>query len=433
MTGAARTTTAIVVGAGHAGLATSRCLAERGIDHVALERGEVANSWRRERWDSLRLLTPNWQSRLPGFGYHGDDPDGFRTMPETVDFLTRYQRVIAAPVETFTTVTSIRAAEPGYRVLTDRGEWRCDTVVIASGACNAAAVPACAASVPTGIANVTPLYYRNPDQLDASGVLVVGASASGIQLAEEIHRSGRQVTLAVGEHVRVPRIYRGRDIQWWMDAAGVLDDRYDEVDDIGRARRVPSLQLVGSRERDIIDLNALTGIGIKLVGRLAGIVDGKAQFSGSLRNQCALADLKLARLLDRIDEWANLAGLDGSVPPPHRFPPTTVEASPALGMDLRKGGISTIVWATGFRPDHRFVEVPVFDRKGQIRHEGGIAAAPGLYLMGIPFLRRRKSSLIDGAAADAAELSEHLASYLDGRFNPAKRQSPVQSASAGPQ
>jgi putative flavoprotein involved in K+ transport len=409
-----RTTTTIVVGAGHAGLAISRCLAERGIDHVLIERGEVANSWRRERWDSLRLLTPNWQSRLPGFAYDGDDPDGFRTMPETVAFLLRYQREITAPVETFTTVTSIRATERGYRVVTDRGDWQCRTVVISSGACNIATVPPYAAAVPKGIATVTPLAYRTPDQLETGSVLVVGASATGVQLAEEIHRSGRPVTLAVGEHVRSPRIYRGRDIQWWMDAAGVLDDRYDDVDDIGRARRVPSLQLVGSRERDILDLNALTGIGIRLVGRLAGIVDGKAQFSGSLRNQCALADLKLMRLLDRIDEWAGVAGLNGGVLPPHRFPATVVEASPPLGMDLRKVGIKTIVWATGFRPDHSFVEVPVFDRKGQIRHDGGVVSAPGLYLMGIPFLRRRKSSLIDGAGDDARELTDHLLAYLDG-------------------
>ncbi len=391
----------------------SRCLAERGIDHVLLERGEVANSWRRERWDSLRLLTPNWQSRLPGgFAYDGDDPDGFRTMPETVDYLVRYQRRIAAPVETHTTVTAVRAADGGYSVVSDRGEWTCRTVVLASGASNLATVPACAAALPAGIATLTPLAYRNPAELDPGAVMVVGASATGIQLAEEIHRSGRPVTLAVGEHVRAPRLYRGRDIQWWMDAAGVLDDRYDEVDDIVRARRVPSLQLVGSRERDILDLNALAAIGVRLVGRLAGIVDGKAQFSGSLRNQCALADLKLDRLLDRIDEWATTAGLDAGVPPPHRFPPTVVEASPPLIMDLRKAGFATVLFATGFRPDHRFVEVPVFDRKGQIRHDGGVAAAPGLYLMGIPFLRRRKSSLIDGAAADAADLARHLAGYL---------------------
>jgi putative flavoprotein involved in K+ transport len=415
VSGPVRRTTTVVVGAGHAGLAISRCLAERGIDHVLLERGEVANSWRRERWDSLRLLTPNWQSRLPGFAYDGDDPDGFRTMPETVAYLVRYQRAITAPVEPFTTVTSVSATDGGYHVVTDRGDWQCRTVVIASGACNIATVPAFAAAVPAGIATLTPLDYRNPGRIEPGGVLVVGASATGIQLADEIQRSGRPVTLAVGEHVRAPRVYRGRDIQWWMDAAGVLDDRYDEVDDIVRARRVPSLQLVGSRERAILDLNALTGIGVKLVGRLAGIVEGRAQFSGSLRNQCALADLKLARLLERIDEWASLAGLDGEVPPSHRLPPTEVEGSPPLGMDLRKGGIKTIIWATGFRPDHGWLNLPVFDRKGQIRHDGGVVAAPGVYLMGMPFLRRRKSSLIDGAADDARDLSDHLLGYLDGK------------------
>ena len=415
-----RTVSTVVVGAGPAGLASSRCLSERGIDHIVLERGEVANSWRCERWDSLKLLTPNWQSRLPGFAYDGDDPDGFRTMPETVDYLVRYQSAIAAPVKAYTTVKSVRADEGSYRIATDDGEWRCRAVVIASGACNVATEPACASAVPAGIAALSPLNYRNPEQLDAGNVLVVGGSATGIQLAEEIHRSGRPVTLAVGEHVRAPRIYRGRDIQCWMDAAGVLDERYDEIDDVKRARQVASLQLVGSRERDIFDLNALTAIGVRMVGRLAGIVDGKAQFSGSLRNNCALADLKLARLLDRIDEWADRAGLRSNLPPPHRFPPTNVEALPLLGLDLRKAGIKTVIWATGFRPDHSFVEAPVFDRKGQMRHEGGVVTLPGLYLMGMPFLRRRKSSLIDGAADDARHLSEHLAAYMGGTDPPSE-------------
>jgi putative flavoprotein involved in K+ transport len=204
------------------------------------------------------------------------------------------------------------------------------------------------------------------------------------------------------------------DIQWWMDAAGVLDERYDEVDDIVRARKVPSLQLAGSPDRVTIDLNALTSVGVKLVGKLAGINDGRALFSGSLRNQCAMADLKLGRLLDTIDEWATSEGLDGECEAPYRLAPTAVEASPSLGLDLRDGEIQTIIWATGFRPDYSWLDVPVLDRKGQIRHDGGVVDAPGLYLMGMPFLRRRKSSLIDGAAPDAADLSTHLAAYLDG-------------------
>jgi putative flavoprotein involved in K+ transport len=202
----------------------------------------------------------------------------------------------------------------------------------------------------------------------------------------------------------MPRTYRGRDILWWLDAAGVLDQRYDEVDDLVRARNVPSMQLVGSPGRTV-DLNALSSAGVRLAGRLAGIQDGVAQFSGSLPNVCALADLKLGRLLNTIDAWAGEVG--------ERFAPTVVRSTP-LGLDLRSGEISTIVWATGYRPDLSWLDVPVLDRKGRVVHDGGVVTAcPGLYLIGMPFLRRRKSSLIDGAACDAAELTTHLGGHLD--------------------
>jgi putative flavoprotein involved in K+ transport len=245
--------------------------------------------------------------------------------------------------------------------------------------------------------------------------MVVGASATGVQIAAELRRSGRPVVLAVGEHVRGPRTYRGRDIHWWMEVAGVLDERYDEVDDVVRARRVPSMQLGGSDDRTTFDLNALTGLGVTLVGRLAGINDGRAQFSGSLRNKCELADLKLGRLLDTIDEWAAAEGLDGSVPPPHRFEATVVDPSPRLDLDLRTGEIETILWATGYRPDYSWLEVDVLDAKGMVRHDGGVADAPGLYVLGMPFLRRRKSSFIDGARVDAEDVVGELSSYLDRR------------------
>jgi len=392
----------------------SRCLAERSIDHVVLERGAVANSWRTERWDSLRLLTPNWQSRLPGFGYEGDDPDGYRDMPETIAFLDRYAEVISGPVETNTTVTSVSRDDDGYVVRTDQGDWRGRTAVLATGACNIARVPALAEAVPQDIATLHSMDYRNSDQLPEGEVLVIGASATGTQLADELHRSGRPVTMAVGEHIRAPRVYRGRDLEWWMDVAGIHDERYDEIDDINRARKVPSLQLTGSDERTTLDLNALTAKGVKLVGRLAGIIDGKAQFSGALRNQCAMSDLKMGRLLNLIDEWATDQGLDGEVEAPHRLEPTVVEADPPLGMDLSNGAIRSILWCTGYRPDYSWLDVPVLDRKGRIRHDGGVVDSPGLYLMGLQFLRRRKSALMDGVGDDARDLSDHLVSYLDG-------------------
>jgi putative flavoprotein involved in K+ transport len=391
----------------------SRCLAERSIDHVVLERGEVANTWRTERWDSLRLLTPNWQSRLPSFSYSGPDPDGYRTLPEVIEFVLTYARTISAPVRTRTTVTSVRSTETGYLVRTDQDDWSCRTIVLASGAFNIACVPRFADRVPPSVATLTAQQYRNPGQLANGGALVVGASSSGTQIANEIHRSGRPVTLSVGEHIRAPRVYRGKDLQWWMDAAGVLDERYDEVEDIARARRVPSLQLTGSPDRSTLDLNALAAIGVKLVGRLAGITEnGKAQFAGSLRNMCALSDLKMNRLLNLIDEWARSKGFDHLTEPPHRMPPTQVEDAPPLGLDLTSGQIRTIIWATGYRPDYSWLELPVLDRKGMIHHDGGVVSSPGVYLMGTPFLRRRKSTLIDGAGDDARDLSDHLVSYL---------------------
>ena len=405
-------TTTLVVGAGHSGLAMSRCLADRSIDHVVLERGEVAHSWRTQRWDSLRLLTPNWMTRLPGYAYRGDDPDGYLAVSDVAELIAEYAKENAAPVRANTTVTSVRQTERGYVVQTDQDCWRARSVVLAAGASTVAKVPALQAGVPAGIKTLTPANYRNPNEVPDGGVLVVGASASGIQIAAELHRSGRQVTLAVGEHVRMPRTYRGKDILWWMDASGLLDERYDQIPDLARARNLPSMQLIGSPDRITVDLNSLSGLGVRLAGRLAGIRDGIAQFSGSLANTLALADLKLGRLLDTIDAWATETGWD-SGDPPRRFAPTAVPASTPLTIDLRSGEIRTILWATGFRPDLSWLDVRVFDRKGQVHHDGGVTASPGLYLMGMPFLRRRKSSFIDGAAADAADLSGHLAHYLD--------------------
>jgi putative flavoprotein involved in K+ transport len=405
----------VVIGAGHAGLAMSCRLSEHGIEHVVLERGEVANSWKKERWDSLRLLTPNWQSRLPGYGYQGNDPDGFRTMPELTRFLDNYARLIDAPVRTHTRVAAVEPGDPGYRIETGDGEWRCRALVLATGACNIAAVPACAEGVPSAIETLTPMEYRKPEQLALGGVLVVGASATGVQLAQEIHLSGRPVTLSVGEHIRAPRLYRGKDTQWWMDATGLFDQRYDEVDDIVRARSLPSMQLVGTPERSMLDLNTLSSIGVRIVGRLATIRDGRALFSGSLRNQCALSDLKMGRLLDGFDAWAHEHGIDDALLPPERLPPTEVEASPPLELDLARGEIRTILWATGYRPDYSWLKVPVLDRKGRMRHEGGVTPAPGLYVMGLQFLRRRKSAFIDGAADDARDLSAHLGACLGGK------------------
>ena len=380
-----------------------------------LERGEVANSWRRERWDSLRLLTPNWQNRLPGLRYEGPDPDGYLTMGEVIEFIERFAKVSGAPVRTGVNVTSVQRTGDGYQVDTGHGRLRCRPVVIASGACNRPTVPPLHAAVPASVEQLTPFDYRGPGDLPDGGVLVVGASATGVQLAAELRRSGRPVILSAGEQVRLPRTYRTRDVLWWMAASGRWDQRYDEVDDLTRARRLPSPQLVGTPERATLDLNALTAMGVEPVGRWAAVRDGHALFSGGLRNVFSLADLKLDRLLHTFDEWARTHGRDAEVGPPERFPPTRVPGAPRLRLDLRGGEIRTIVWATGFRPEYGWLDVPVVDEKGRLRHEGGVVDGPGLYALGLPLLRRRKSTFIYGIEDDAREVIGHLAGYLSVR------------------
>ena len=408
----AGTVDVVVVGAGHSGLAMSHALSRHSVDHVVIERGEVANSWRTERWDSLRLLTPNWLNRLPGYHYDGDDPDGYMTVDQVVEFVAGYAAYAAAPVITRTNVMGVTPALEGYRVATTRGDWLCRAVVLASGAFNVPVVPRIAESVPPGVTQLTARDYRNPAQLDDGPVLVVGASATGLQLAQEVQRSGRPVTLAVGEHVRMPRVYRGRDVQWWMLASGALDQRIEDTDDPFRARRVPSPQLVGTPERATLDLNALQAQGVEIAGRLAGIRDGKALFSGSLRNVCTLADLKMNRMLDAFDQWAEGKGIATGFEADERYPATHVPQSPRLACHLGTE-IKTILWATGFRPDYSWLDVPVFDRRGSLKHDRGVVDAPGLYVLGLPYLRRRKSSFIHGADDDVRELSSHLGEYLD--------------------
>ena len=336
------------------------------------------------------------------------------TMPEVVEFISGYADATGAPVRTGTNVTSVTRNGDGYHLATTGGDIRCQTLVIASGACNLPSVPAVSASVPASLVQMTPFDYRGASELPEGGVLVVGASATGVQLATEIRRSGRPVTVAVGEHVRLPRRYRGRDVLWWMDHSGVWDQRYDEIDDLARARSLPSPQLIGAPGATL-DLNALMGMGIELVGRLSMVRDGLALFSGGLRNMFALADLKMNRLLDTFDEWAHDEAVD-EVGAPERFEPTRAPESSRIRIDLGSGEIRTILWTTGFHPDYSWLDVPVLDRKGHLRHDGGVVVdSPGMVVVGLPVLRRRRSSFINGAEDDARELVDHLAGCLGAR------------------
>ena len=410
-------TDTIIVGGGQAGLAMSRCLSDRAVDHVVLERGRVGERWRSERWDSLRLLTPNWQSRLPGFRYEGPNPDGYMTVPEVIDYLERYRRSFDAPVEEGTQVLSVSPQDAGYRVATDRGIWEARNVVVATGQCDAPLVPDFASKLSSDIVQVVPSKYRSPGQLPEGGVLVVGAAASGIQLAEEIHRSGRPVTIAVGRHTRLPRLYRGRDILCWFDQMGIFNETPDAVHDVERSRKEPSLQLVGRPDRTSLDLIALQDEGVKLAGRVIGAEANEVRFADDLVAYTARADVKLARLLKRIDSYIDTRGLAPEVGPPEPFIPFFWPAPGPDSMDLRAEGIRTVIWATGFRRRYPWLKVPVLDARGEIRHEGGITPARGLYVLGLQFLRRRNSNFIDGVGADAMELAGHIEARLGPREN----------------
>lgn len=408
-----RAVTTIIVGAGQAGLAMSRALSNRGVDHLVLDRGAVGNAWRAQRWDSLRLLTPNWSNALPGAPYRGPEQDGFMPVSKLLIHLETYAWRFGVPLQSQTAVLRVSPSGAGYRVDTSQGPLHCETLVMASGACARPHVPALSVAASSVVFQTTPAAYKRPSDLPEGGVLVVGGSASGAQLARELQLSGRQVTLATGWHTRLPRSYRGRDIEWWLDTIGLLDERFDEIDDIERARRTPSPQLIGASEA--VDLNALQGLGIEVVGRLSDVRDGQALFSGGLANACAAADLKMHRLLDTVDAWAAERGLDTDLPPPDRPVATRLPRSPALQRSLTDGGIRSILWATGYRPDFSWLDVPVFDARGRLRHHGGVVAAPGLYAMGLTFMRRRRSHQISGVGADASELADHLVGHLDSR------------------
>ncbi|WUJ75411.1 NAD(P)-binding domain-containing protein [Kribbella soli] len=385
----------VVIGAGHAGLAVSRLLTEAGRDHVIVDRGRIGESWRTARWDSLRLLSPNWMMRLPQWEYGGPDVDGFLPARRFVRHLELYAESFGAPVVSGATVLELSAAGCGaYRLVTDRGTWRARQVIIATGP----GVP----RVPAGLREVvTAAAYRNPAQLAPGGVLVIGASASGVQIADELNRAGRGVYLSVGRHTRVPRSYRGKDVFWWLERTGRLARTIDEVRDPASARREPSMQLAGrAGELDLVTLQAEA---VRLLGRFDGMDGSRARFRPDLAETAASADARMSRLLDALDEYVGDAA--------RGRPAALVAPAPRPVVDLHRAGISTVLVATGYRPDYPWLRLPITGPDGQIRQVRGITAAPGVYVVGQRFQHRRDSAFIDGARHDAAYVVQHLLAY----------------------
>jgi putative flavoprotein involved in K+ transport len=390
----------VVIGAGHAGLAVSNLLTRSGRDHVVIDRGRIGERWRTERWDSMHLLSPNWMMRLPGWEYGGTDPDGFVTSRWFAHHLQQYAASFGAPIIDNTTVLELALTGSGdYRLVTDRGTWRPRHVIIATGPGSPRIPPELSVAAGDRMpAVVVATSYRNPRQLRAGGVLVVGASASGVQIADELNRAGREVFLAVGRHTRVPRSYRGKDIFWWLERTGRLSRTIHDVRDSAAARHEPSMQLVG-QPRDL-DLVTLQADGVRLLGHFGGLDGTRAHFHADLAESVAAADARMNRLLDSFDDC-----VDGSRA---SRPPVVVPPASATDVDLHRAGIGTILVATGYRPDYPWLRLPIIGPDGQIEQERGITAAPGVYVAGQRFQYRRDSGFIDGARHDAAAVVRHL-------------------------
>ena len=352
----------VVIGGGQAGLALSRFLTAAGEDHVVVERGRVGERWRSERWPSLRLLSPNWLNRLPGEGPH-DDHDGFLAASTFAEGLERYAGSFGAPVIEGTTVVAVEAAPGGYRVTTDRGAWSARKVVIATGDSADASIPPITAAVPAGVSSLHASHYRSAEQLPAGGVLVVGAGPSGQQLALELVRAGREVTIAVGRHGRMPRRYRGSDIWRWLVALGHAKQKVEEMQDLEAARRSPSLPLSGSRGGENLDLNVLQAAGVRVTGRLLGFAGRHAIFGDGLAQDVEDAERRMRQMLERIDRF--IGGTD--VLPSQRVAPVELSTSPR-NLDTRLLG--TVVWATGYRRSYPWLKVPGLDDRGEIISAG---------------------------------------------------------------
>jgi putative flavoprotein involved in K+ transport len=402
-----RSVETVIVGAGQAGLALSRCLTDLGRDHLVLERGRVGERWRSERWDTFRLLTPAWHTRLPGHRYTGPDPDAFLDRDAVVGLFERYAASFAAPVLDGVTVVSVAPERGRWRVVTDAGAYLATNVVVATGPHDRPSVPAIASTLPAPVDQLHARDYRRPGQLRPGAVLVVGAGPTGQQLASELARAGRSVLLCVGRHQRLPRSYRGHDVFWWLDRLGVTEQTVDQQ------RRPQRAHPVLTAGRDL-GLDVLVAQGVVPLGRLTAVDGRRVTLGDDLAVRYLEAEASARRFTANVDRFVAAHRLE--VPQaPHRpasdsgATVPTWALDPPRTLDLRSAGVTTVLWATGYRRDYRWVRAPVLDGAGEPVHRRGITRAPGLAFLGLSWLYRRKSASIDGVGDDARYLASHLA------------------------
>lgn len=403
----AETVEVLVVGAGQAGIAMSEHLGALGIEHVVLERSRVAERWRSERWDSLVANGPAWHDRFPGMEFEGVGPDDFAPRDLVVDYLVTYAERISAPIRTGVEVTSVRPHEgrAGFAVTTSAGDLDARFVVSATGAFQVPAIPP-VVPAHAGVVQVHSSDYRNPDQLPAGAVLVVGSGSSGVQIADELQASGRTTYLSVGPHERPPRRYRGRDNVWWLGVLGIWDAQTPPAG----AEHV-TIAVSGAHGGRTVDLRDLASRGVTLVGLTAGYDDGVVRFAPNLAELIAAGDDSYLALLREADAYVSRTGIDlAEEPEAHVLGPMPARATdPLLELDLAAAGVASIVWATGYTSDYRWLQVDGFDQNGRPRHGRGVSSEPGVYFLGLPWLSRRGSSFLWGVWHDARFLADHIA------------------------
>jgi putative flavoprotein involved in K+ transport len=396
----------VVVGGGQAGIAMSEHLSDGGVPHVVLERDRIAERWRTGRWDSLVANGPAWHDRFPGLEFQDVDPDGFASKDQVAGYFEAYAEKIAAPIRCGVEVTSVtrHVGRPGFRVETSDGVIDTRFVVAATGPFQRPVVPPI---VPDGAVpmQIHSSDYRNPDQLPEGAVLVVGAGSSGVQIADELQRSGRRTFLSVGAHDRPPRRYRGRDFCWWLGVLGLWD-----LETPAAGAEHVTIAVSGARGGHTVDFRDLAAQGIRLVGLTERYDAGVLRFRPDLADNVARGDANLLALLDAADAYVERNGLDLPEDPEARVigPDPECLTDPLLELDLAAAGVTSIVWATGFAVDYGWLQVDAFDENGRPQHRRGVSTEPGVYFLGLPWLSRRGSSFIWGVWHDARHVADHI-------------------------
>ena len=397
----------IIVGGGQAGLSVSYCLKQRGIDHIIFERDRIGHSWRSKRWDSFCLVTPNWQCQLPGYGYPGDDPNGFMQKDEIVGYIERYAASFEPPVKEGVAVQKVRRLGAGFEVTTDIGTYTADQVVIAVGGYHTPKIPRLAERLPADILQIHSSEYRNAEALPEGAVLVVGTGQSGCQIAEDLHLAGRSVHLCVGGAPRSPRRYRGRDVVDWLHDLGYYDIPIHEHPQKETVRHKTNHYVTGRGGGREIDLRTFALEGMQLHGRLQEVSDGTLMFCDDLKQNLDQADGVAESIKRTIDQFIDSNGIEAPVEPPYQ--PAWEPQAQALAVNCREANITTVIWSIGYGTDFSWIEIPVFDGKGYPGHERGVTPVRGLYFIGLPWLYPWGSGRFSGVAQDAEYLANHMA------------------------